>query len=181
MTAPSPVCGRISCSFFDISRLFVVCCPVHGERVTVQFASLTPFVSATKSEDVTYVEYAQPSYNSLSHDRDRRFLVRWQARDLFMPSQLDEQVATSHVVLTVLPKEDADFTDVKAHGPFQEWHCRFGTRFIVPACWQDWPRVIHLSRCRLRTLILRLSSFGHRFIVAPLDGFRVSQVAITAR
>ena len=90
-------------------RFFVISCPLHGERVSVQLASLTPFVSETDSEDVTYVEYSHPSYNSLSHDRDRLFLVRWQARDLFMPSQLDEQVATSHVVLTVLPKRRCRF------------------------------------------------------------------------
>ena len=110
------------------------------------------------------MEYAHPSYKSLSHDCDSRFLVRWQARDLFMPSQLDEQVATSHVVLTVLPKEDADFTDVKAHGPFQEWHCRFGTRFILSACWQDWPRVIHLSRCRVSSR----TRYGNTHVAAVL-------------
>ena len=58
-----------------------MCCPLRGERVSVQFASLTTFHSETKSEDVTYEEYAHPSYNSLSHDCcDKRFLVRWQAR-----------------------------------------------------------------------------------------------------
>ena len=32
------MCGSLFCKFFDISRLFIICCPLRGERVSVQFA-----------------------------------------------------------------------------------------------------------------------------------------------
>ena len=110
LKATCPVCGRMFCRFFASSRLFV------GERLPVQFASLTPFVSETKSEDVTHEEHAHSSHTSSSHDCDMRSVVFRQARQSPPVLESTRFLRSLHAVTARCASGDLHFPPRTARG-----------------------------------------------------------------